>query len=102
MRYIKLFPQGQEVSTLCLGTAGFGTRTPKEEAFKQMDVFFEKGGNFFDTARVYADWLPEGHGASEKTVGAWIKERKCRDKALISTKGAHPDLKTLKLCMSPE
>jgi aryl-alcohol dehydrogenase-like predicted oxidoreductase len=66
----------------------------KEDAFRQMDSFFEKGGNFFDTARVYADWLPDGHGASEKTLGAWIKKRS-RDKAIISTKGAHPDLKTM-------
>ena len=95
MRYTKFFPQGQAVSTLCLGTAGFGTRTAKEDAFSQMDLFFEKGGAFFDTARVYGDWVPGGRGASEKTVGAWIKERKCRDKVLISTKGAHPELRTM-------
>jgi aryl-alcohol dehydrogenase-like predicted oxidoreductase len=53
-----------------------------------MDSFFAHGGNFFDTARVYADWLPGGHGASEKTLGAWIKGRKLRDKAVISSKGA--------------
>jgi aryl-alcohol dehydrogenase-like predicted oxidoreductase len=68
---------------------------PKEAAFAQLDRFFEKGGNFVDSARVYADWVPGGHGASEKTLGAWMKERKNRDKVVISTKGAHPDLKAM-------
>jgi aryl-alcohol dehydrogenase-like predicted oxidoreductase len=97
MRYQRLFPQGPEVSKLCLGTARFGTTVPREEAFEQMDRFFEKGGNFIDSARVYAEWLPEGRGASEKTIGAWIKERKLRDKIVISTKGAHPNLKTMNI-----
>jgi len=60
-----------------------------------MDRFFDRGGNFIDTARVYADWLPGGHGASEKTVGAWLKQNKRRGRVIISTKGAHPDLKTM-------
>jgi aryl-alcohol dehydrogenase-like predicted oxidoreductase len=94
MKYRKLLVTGPEVSSLCLGTVFFGTTVPKEDAFRQMDCFFEKGGNFFDTARVYADWLPAGHGASERTLGDWIKERN-RDKVIISTKGAHPDLKTM-------
>ena len=95
MKYFKIFSPGPEVSVLCLGTGSFGTDVPKEDAFKQMDFFFGKGGNCIDSARVYADWRPNGHGASEKTVGDWIKERKCRDKVFISTKGAHPDLKTM-------
>jgi aryl-alcohol dehydrogenase-like predicted oxidoreductase len=48
-----------------------------------------------DTARVYADWVPGGHGASELTIGAWLKDRKLRDRVIISSKGAHPDLKTM-------
>ena len=95
MKHKKLFPSGPDVSGLCLGTGLFGTDLSREAAFSQMDRFFEQGGNFFDTARVYADWLPNGHGASEKTLGAWIKERKCRDRVIVSTKGAHPDLKTM-------
>jgi aryl-alcohol dehydrogenase-like predicted oxidoreductase len=92
---LKLSALGPEVSKLCLGAGGFGTGVPREEAFAQMDLFFAHGGNLIDSARVYADWIPGGHGASEKTIGAWMKERKLRDKILISTKGAHPDLKTM-------
>ena len=95
MRYVKLFPSVPDVSSLCLGTASFGSAISREDSFAQMGRFYEHGGNFFDSARVYADWLPNGHGASEKTLGAWIRERRCRDKVVVSTKGAHPDLKTM-------
>jgi aryl-alcohol dehydrogenase-like predicted oxidoreductase len=97
MKYQKLCAQGPEVSKLCLGTVSFGTGISRKEAFEQMDCFAGKGGNFIDSARVYAEWLPGGHGASEKTIGAWLKERKIRDKVVISTKGAHPDLKTMNI-----
>lgn len=102
MTYQRFQAEGPEVSKLCLGTSSFGTGVSRENAFAQMDFFFGKGGNFFDSARVYADWVPGGHGASEKTLGAWIRERKLRDKVVISTKGAHPDLKTMHIPrMSP-
>jgi aryl-alcohol dehydrogenase-like predicted oxidoreductase len=95
MNYITLFSGGPEVSKLCLGTGRFGAGLPREEALKQLDLFFDRGGNFVDTARVYADWVPGGHGASESTVGAWLKKRKLRNRVIISSKGAHPDLKTM-------
>ena len=95
MKYLKLFSDVPEVSALCLGTVFFGNDLSKEDSFRQMDFFFERGANFFDTARMYADWLPNGHGTSESTLGAWIKDRKCRDRVIVSTKGAHPDLNTM-------
>jgi aryl-alcohol dehydrogenase-like predicted oxidoreductase len=73
----------------------FGTGLPRAAAFEQLDRFYERGGTFLDTARVYAAWLPGGDQASEKTIGAWMKERKLRNRIVISTKGAHPDLKTM-------
>jgi aryl-alcohol dehydrogenase-like predicted oxidoreductase len=94
MNYITLFP-GSKVSKLCLGTSQFGAALPREEAFKQLDLFFDRGGNFVDTARVYADWVPGGHGASESTLGAWLRDRKLRNRVIVSSKGAHPDLKTM-------
>ena len=45
-----------QVSQLCLGPADFGTKRSREEAFRQMDVFLDGGGNFIDTAHVYGDW----------------------------------------------
>jgi len=33
-----------QVSQLCLGTADFGTKKSREEAFRQMDIFLDGGG----------------------------------------------------------
>lgn len=73
-----------------MGSVFYGTVISREDAFKQMDLFFKLGGNFLDTAHVYAQWLPGGYLASEKTIGAWINERKLKNKIVISTKGVHP------------
>lgn len=97
MRYVVLSETGPLVSSLCLGTASFGTGLSRAAAFEQLDRFYERGGTFLDTARVYAAWIPGGDQASEKTIGAWMKERKLRNRIVISTKGAHPDLKTMNM-----
>lgn len=82
-------------SQVCLGTGNFGTEVPEADAFMLMDAFAEAGGNFFDTARIYASWLPNGANASERTLGAWLRQRGNRDQMIVATKGAHPDLKSM-------
>lgn len=102
MQYRFLSPGGPEVSKLCLGTAQFGARLSRDEAFKQMDYFFDQGGTFLDTARIYCAWVPGGLGISERIIGAWLKEKKVRDRIIISSKGGHPDLNTMDIPrMSP-
>jgi aryl-alcohol dehydrogenase-like predicted oxidoreductase len=81
-------------SALCLGTALFGSVISREDSFALMDAFLEGGGNFLDTARVYADWLPGEKTISEKTIGLWLRERRNRDRLVLATKGAHPDWDT--------
>ncbi len=81
-------------SALCLGTALFGSAISREDSFALMDAFLEGGGNFLDTARVYADWLPGEKTISEKTIGLWLRERRNRDRVILATKGAHPDWDT--------
>lgn len=71
------------VSEICLGTVTFGNRLGLEESFTQLDHFTEHN-NFIDTARVY--------GNSESVIGAWLKDRRYRDKVIIASKGAHPDM----------
>jgi aryl-alcohol dehydrogenase-like predicted oxidoreductase len=90
MKYITLFPGGQEVSKLAIGSVFFGTIVSRKNAFDQLDCFYAQGGNFIDTAHVYAQWLPGGYLASEKTIGAWIRDRKLKNSIILSTKGAHP------------
>jgi len=87
---------------LALGTAGFGSFVSRDEAFAILDGYAEAGGNFLDTANVYAEWLPEGRGRSETTVGAWLKDRGMRSRMVVGTKGGHPDLATGRKRMSPE
>lgn len=84
-----------KVSQLCLGTNRFGTSTPEQEAFALLDTFYEQGGNFLDTALVYANWLPDvPESASEKTIGSWLRSRELTGRIVVATKGGHPDLAT--------
>jgi len=79
-------------SRICLGTAEFGSRIDRRASWAVMDAYAEAGGNFFDTAHIYAAWLPNGWGASERTLGEWIRENGLRDKLVLATKGGHPPL----------
>jgi aryl-alcohol dehydrogenase-like predicted oxidoreductase len=85
------------VSAICLGSATFGSEIPTDEAMRTMDAFSAAGGNFIDSARVYADWLPGGHGASETTIGNWLLRQADRRSFILATKGGHPDLKTMSI-----
>ena len=82
-------------SVLCLGALPFGVSQSEKSAFALMDRFFEGGGNFLDTALVYGEWLPNGKGLSEKTVGKWVQAHRNRVDLVIGTKGAHPRLATM-------
>jgi aryl-alcohol dehydrogenase-like predicted oxidoreductase len=59
-------------------------RSREQQAFSLLDRSFELGCNTFDTARMYWD--------SERTLGAWIRERRNRDGVVIISKGCHPNL----------
>jgi aryl-alcohol dehydrogenase-like predicted oxidoreductase len=83
-------------SQLCLGTNRFGTVIPKSDSYALLDAFFSQGGNFVDTAHIYADWISDvPKSASEKTIGSWIKSRRNRDRVILATKGAHPHLESM-------
>ena len=89
MEYRALGRTGMRVSVLGLGCGGFGgigsapelfwKGEDKQAAFALMNYAWDAGINYFDTADSY------GGGASERMIGAWLKERKVRD-PIISTK----------------
>lgn len=79
-------------SRLCLGTASFGSEIPRETAFCVLDRFLELGGNFLDTAHIYAAWRPGCWGNSERLLGDWMRARGVRDRIVLATKGGHPPL----------
>lgn len=83
------------VSRLGLGTDYFGSAVDKELAFQIMDAYVGAGGNMLDTARCYADWVPGGAGASERTIAQWLAQSGARARVLVSTKGGHPRLDSM-------
>lgn len=79
---------------LCLGTASYGSAISRHHSFQLLDSFVEHGGNFLDTAHVYASWRPGGGGASETTIGEWMGSCGNRGEMVIGTKGCTLDKKT--------
>lgn len=79
------------VSPLCYGTVAFGTTAKGDALLALYDQFRAAGGNFFDTAHCYCFWIDGAHGASERALGACIRQRGDRDRVVIATKGGHPD-----------
>jgi len=76
-----------DVSELAFGTDLIGSKIDRPASFSLFDFYFERGGNFLDTANFYASWLPGCKGGeSETTIGAWVKERQNREGLVISSK----------------
>jgi aryl-alcohol dehydrogenase-like predicted oxidoreductase len=86
-----------QCSTFCLGGGGLGSDLNQADSFLLMDAYTDRGGNFIDTAQVYANWLPIETSISEKTIGLWMKARKNRNRLIVSSKGAHPLLESMHL-----
>jgi aryl-alcohol dehydrogenase-like predicted oxidoreductase len=96
MQQVSISKTSLTPSQICLGAGNFGATIPQTDAFTLLDAFVDLGGNFLDTAHVYANWIPTlPRSISEKTIGAWMKARGNRSRILIGTKGAHPDLATM-------
>src|SRR3984893_505437 len=91
MQYRAFGRTGMKVSVLGMGCGGFGgvgsapelfgKGEDKATAFALMDRAWDAGINYFDTADSY------GGGVSERIIGAWLQERKVRDRLVLSTKG---------------
>lgn len=74
---------GLIVSPIALGTMTFGTPrwgAPDEIAESIFHAYVEAGGNFIDTADVYAK------GRSEELIGGYVRDRSLRDQLLLATK----------------
>jgi aryl-alcohol dehydrogenase-like predicted oxidoreductase len=80
-----------QVSAVALGVMTFGSKTPEEDAFRQLDMAFAAGINLFDTAENYpAPVLAQTQGRSEEILGRWIASRGVRSRVLVATKVAGP------------
>ena len=83
MEYRFLGKTGLKVSELCLGTMTFGRETDETDSKRILNHFVELGGNFIDTADVYAE------SRSERIIGSWLKDRP-RENLVIATKVRFP------------
>lgn len=82
-----------QVSSVCLGGNRFGSSLDQNQSERILDAFVERGGNFIDTALVYADWI-DGieRSCSERTLGRWIAKDSSRQSLVVATKGGHPSV----------
>ena len=73
MRRVALGSTNETVSELCLGTMTWGTQTPAEDAFRQIDRCLEAGITIIDSAEMYPvnPVRPETCGRSEEIIGQW-------------------------------
>jgi aryl-alcohol dehydrogenase-like predicted oxidoreductase len=78
------------VSDICMGTMTFGKQASEKEAFRIMDMAFDAGVDFYDTAETYPVPPEESSvGLTEEIVGRWLKT-KSRDAVILATKVAGP------------
>ncbi|MFZ1752285.1 MAG: aldo/keto reductase [Caldilineaceae bacterium] len=82
MNYRRIGRTGLKVSEICLGTMTFGHGTDEAESRRMVDLAYDAGVNFFDTADAY------GSGESEILLGKALKGRR-RD-AVVATKFFNP------------
>src|SRR6266852_9645027 len=90
-----------EASALCFGGNVFGWTVDEPTSFEALDAFVAAGGNFIDTADLYASWVTgQTGGESETILGKWMHARKNRQRIILATKvgelpgvaGRTPDL----------
>ncbi|CAB4430595.1 unnamed protein product [Rhizophagus irregularis] len=76
--YVLLGRSGLRISPLCLGALGFDKDSDYENSKKIFDHYYEKGGNFFDTANIY------NNGQCERFLGGYVADK--RSEVVIATK----------------
>ena len=78
------------VSDICMGTMTFGNQADEKTSFDIMDMAFDAGIDFFDTAEMYPVPPDASYvGVTEEIVGRWLKTKN-RDDVIIATKVAGP------------
>lgn len=77
-----------KVSELCMGSMQFGWTAEESLSYEILNLAYEAGINFIDTADVYSRWV-EGNpgGVAEDIIGKWIKRAGIqREDLVLATK----------------
>lgn len=90
MQHRRLGKSAIYVSDICMGTMTFGSQADEATVHRILDMSFDAGINFFDTAEGYpvppdVKWV----GRTEEIVGRWMKT-KDRDAIIMATKVSGP------------
>ncbi len=90
MRKNRLGRSSIVVSEICMGTMTFGSQSDEATACRIMDMAFDAGVDFIDTAEMYPV-PPDARyaGVTEEIVGRWLKT-KDRDAIILASKVAGP------------
>ena len=90
MKSNRLGRSGIAVSDICMGTMTFGNQADEATSHRILDMSFDAGINFYDTAENYpVPPSPEWAGRTEEIVGRWMKT-KPRDAIIMATKVSGP------------
>jgi aryl-alcohol dehydrogenase-like predicted oxidoreductase len=90
--WVNLIDMPQPINPFALGAANWGTKVSGDAVDALYAAFRAAGGTRFDTAHVYACWLPNGTGASERALGDVVRRHGDRADVTIATKGGHPPI----------
>jgi aryl-alcohol dehydrogenase-like predicted oxidoreductase len=78
-----------DIYPLNLGGNTFGWTSDREQSFAVIDAFTAAGGNFIDTADLYAVWQEDGRGGESETgLGEYIRTRGKGDLIIATKSGA--------------
>lgn len=86
MEFRYIGKSGLRVSPIGMGTMTFGSSADKKTAFAIMDMAYDRGVNFFDTAEIYPV-PPQAAtvGITEEIVGEWLRTKN-RDSVILASK----------------
>lgn len=88
MRAVTIGHSDLKVCNMPLGAMFLGTRQDREESFRLLDFYRDRGGDFIDTANGYAHWIADEWrgGESETMIGEWLAARGNRNDVVIASK----------------
>ena len=90
MKKRRLGKTGLVISEIGMGTMTFGSTCDEKEAFRILDLAFDSGIDFYDTAEIYPVPPKEEYVfRTEEIFGKWMKT-KPRDSVILATKVAGP------------